>query len=345
MIFCVGENMRNFNVFAVAAMAAAMSATCAHAGPKEACDYSASLEGVSCLVMVDGQIVAETYPGAGDVNKAWRLASGTKSFSGVAAAAAVQDKLLTLDEKVSDTLTEWQGDGRKAITIRQLLSLTSGIDTPAPFRGGRVSPAESVALKLVHPPGTKYAYGQAPFQIFAELMGRKLKGETYEAYLNRRILRPLGVTLEFKPLTMFGDKGPDWGGGGVMSARDWAKFGEFVRQGGRWNGQQLADPAALAENFRGSSVHGGYGLTWWLKAPKGAAVPLEGTTENATDFYKGGADALPVSQVWMAAGAGKQRLYILPERNMVAARQTSRLLMGERSGYSDVEFLRLLLLP
>jgi hypothetical protein len=47
----------------------------------------------------------------------------------------------------------------------------------------------------------------------------------------------------------------------------------------------------------------------------------------------------------MAAGAGKQRMVILPERNLVVVRQTSRMLLGERTGFSDVEFLRLLLQP
>lgn len=45
----------------------------------------------------------------------------------------------------------------------------------------------------------------------------------------------------------------------------------------------------------------------------------------------------------MAAGAGKQRMIIVPERQMVAVRQTRRLLLGERAEFSDVEFLRLLL--
>ena len=315
----------------------------AAAGPKEACGYSARFDGVTCLVMLDGKIVHEQYRQTGDEAERWRLASGTKSFSGVAAAAAVQDGLLSLDERVSDTLTEWRDDGRRDITIRQLLSLTSGIDTPAPGRGGRSSPDEAVSRRLVHPPGTRFAYGQAPFQIFAALMARKLKAESYEAYLRRRVLDGLGITLEFKPLTPFGRGGTDWGGGGAMSARDWARFGEFVRRGGRWNGQQWVDAAALADNFIGSTTHPGYGLTWWLKPPRGATVPLEGTTENATDFYRGGADALPVKQVWMAAGAGKQRMIIVPERQMVAVRQTRRLLLGERSGFSDVEFLRLLL--
>jgi CubicO group peptidase (beta-lactamase class C family) len=293
--------------------------------------------------MVDGRIVHEQFRQPGDAAERWRLASGTKSFSGVAAAAAVQDGLLSLDERVSDTLTEWRDDGRRNITIRQLLSLTSGIDTPAPGRGGRSSPEEAATRRLIHPPGTRFAYGQAPFQIFAAVMARKLKGETYEAYLERRVLRALDITLEFKSLIPSRRAGPDWGGGGAMSAGDWARFGEFVRQGGRWNGRQWVDAPALADNFVGSTTHPGYGLTWWLKPPGGATVPLEGTTENATDFYRGGADALTVTQVWMAAGAGKQRLVIVPERNMVAVRQTSRLLLGERSGFSDVEFLRLLL--
>src|SRR5207249_4935391 len=57
-----------------------------------------------------------------------RLASGTKSFSGAMLAAAVEDGLLKLDEKVADTITEWKNDQRKSqITIRHLLSLTSGI--------------------------------------------------------------------------------------------------------------------------------------------------------------------------------------------------------------------------
>ena len=315
----------------------------ATAGPKEACDYSTRLDGVTCVVMIAGSIVHEQYRQPGDEAERWRLASGTKSFSGVAAAAAVQDGLLNLDERVSDTLTEWRNDGRRDITIRQLLSLTSGIDTPAPGRGGRGSPEEAVSRALSAPPGTRFAYGQAPFQIFAALMARKLKVESYEAYLRRRVLNGLGITLDFKPLTPFARDGTDWGGGGAMSARDWARFGEFVRQGGQWNGQQWVDAAALRANFVGSSTHPGYGLTWWVKPPPGATVPLEGTTENATDFFRGGADALPVTQVWMAAGAGKQRMVILPERQMVAVRQTRRLLLGERSGFSDVEFLRLLL--
>lgn len=163
----------------------------------------------------------------------------------MAVAAAVQDGLLSLDERVSDTLTEWRNDRRRDITIRQLLSLTSGIDTPATGRGGRSSPEEAVSRPLSDTPGSRCAYGQTPFQIFAALMARKLTVERYEAYLRRRVLNGLGITLEFSQLTPLARDGTDWGGGGAVSARDWARSGEFVRQGGQWNGRQCVDKAAL----------------------------------------------------------------------------------------------------
>ena len=61
----------------------------AHAGPQEACAYSVAMDGVSCLVMERGKITHEQYAKSGGPDKTWGLASGTKSFSGVAAAAAV----------------------------------------------------------------------------------------------------------------------------------------------------------------------------------------------------------------------------------------------------------------
>jgi hypothetical protein len=133
-------------------LTALLCCTWATAGPQEACDYSAQFHGVTCVVLADGAVVHERYRRASDESVHWRLASGTKSFSGVAAAAAVQDKLLTLDDKVSDTLTEWQVDGRQDITIRQVLGLISGITTPPPLTAGsRVTPAEAVQQPLAHP--------------------------------------------------------------------------------------------------------------------------------------------------------------------------------------------------
>lgn len=60
-----------------------------------AASYSAEHRGISLLVMIDGKIVFEDYPNGGRANRPHELASGTKSFSGVMAACAVQDGLLS----------------------------------------------------------------------------------------------------------------------------------------------------------------------------------------------------------------------------------------------------------
>ena len=97
---------------------------------KLAADYSKEHRGLSVLVMKGDKIVFEDYENGQSADTPLMLASGTKSFSGAMLAAAIEDKLIKdFDEKVSDTITEWKSDPQKSkVTIRQLLSLTSGID-------------------------------------------------------------------------------------------------------------------------------------------------------------------------------------------------------------------------
>lgn len=78
-------------------------------GYRTAADYSRAAKGVAVLVMKRGEIVFEDYA-PGWENKPHLLASGTKSFSGVMASCAVEDGLLRLDEKLSDTIVEWKDD-------------------------------------------------------------------------------------------------------------------------------------------------------------------------------------------------------------------------------------------
>ena len=114
------------------------------------------------------------------------LASGTKSFAGVMLAAAIEDKLVSgFDEKVSDTITEWRSDPRKRrITVRQLLSLTGGVEVGPNGRPPAYSAA--VGFPSRYEPGETFEYGPVPFQAFGELMRRKLapRNESVAGYSN-----------------------------------------------------------------------------------------------------------------------------------------------------------------
>ncbi|WP_375203418.1 serine hydrolase domain-containing protein [Hyphococcus sp.] len=333
---------------AAAGLAALVTISPARADIKDAADYNARKGGVSFVVLKNGDLQYEHYPNRGGRNKAYELASGTKSFSGVIAAAAVMDGLLSLDERAADTLSEWRSDPQKSrITIRQLLSLTSGIESTGVFRPPTYE--DAIALPVVTAPGTAFEYGPVNFQIFGEIMRRKLQayqGGEYENavdYLQARILDPLDIHP-----AQWNERGgfPTLPSGADLTARDWARFGQFVLQEGNWKGAQLVDPWALAENFVGSGVNAGYGLTWWLnEQPNEETLEASRTMTVASDlFTHPRRDEIP-DDLFMAAGAGGQRLYIIPSMDLVIVRQYPRIIerkFGQRrrgGPYSDVEFL------
>jgi CubicO group peptidase (beta-lactamase class C family) len=308
---------------------------------KLAAAYSAAHKGISCLVMVDGKTVFEDYPNGGKAGRAHELASGTKSFAGVLAVAAATDGLLNLDERAAATLPEWKGDPRKSrVTLRQILSLTSGLPGG---EGGRVPAyADAIQQPCAHEPGARFAYGPVPFQVFGEILRRKLgptKGGVFE-YLKRRLLDPIGLAVGF--WRRGADRNPHVPSGARLTAREWAKFGELVRRKGAWDGRQVVPADALEGCFQGTAANPAYGLTWWLNRP----VPRDKLRTipqlwAASDVVTRGERLVP--DLVFAAGAGKQRLYVSRALKLVAVRQAegirAALAGGERSGFSDAEFL------
>lgn len=281
---------------------------------EEARSYSARHDGLSLVILQDGDLLLEDYP-EGRPDIALPLHSGTKSFVGVMAAAAVQDGLLTLDERVSETIPDWRDDELKATTtLRQLLNLTSGL----PSQIGVVPAyAEAVTMPFSAAPGAQFQYGPAPFQVFGEVMRRKLVAAGGPAdplaYLKDRILDPIG--LSYGDWAHGEDGMPRLPSGAALTAREWAKFGEFVRAGGVVNSKPLVDADAFAAMFQGSTANAAYGLTWWLPRPTTATDAV--TRLNDASHH---ADELPADLV-MANGAGHQMLYVIPSLKLTIARQ------------------------
>ncbi|QNQ11416.1 serine hydrolase domain-containing protein [Sphingomonas alpina] len=303
--------------------------------------YSDAHRGVAVHVLDHGKIVCDTAQGGHTApHELW---SGTKSFVGIMAAAAVQDGLLTLDEPASATLIEWQGDPQKSrITIRQILSMTSGqpsvIGKPPTYR-------DSLDGALVADPGTRFLYGPTPMQSFGEILKRKLKAagqsDNVLAYLARRVLDPIG--LRYADWRKGIDGNPLLPQGAILTAAEWAKFGEFIRAGGTVAGKPIVDPASFAAMFKSGAVNPAYGLTWWLPHVGKAADPITA----GTDIGRRAAE-LPADIV-LAAGAGDQRLYVIPSLGLTIVRMADldiAALMNPPKDpakrWSDVDFLKLL---
>ena len=352
-------------VFAAAALAAAIDAAGSTASApstteplkvtlkncKAAAAYSAKARGFSMLVIEDGKVIFEDYPNGHKASEPHELASGTKSFTGLCALAASEDGILTLDEKVADTITEWQGDPkRENITIRELLSLISGINSTA-----GIAPSYEKALKadVTAKNGEKFQYGPAPFQVFGELMVRKLRANkegsetnsTMVDYLKRRVLDPADVHVG---LWRNGRDGmPLMPQGAAFTAREWAKVGELVLNGGMAGGKQIIQSENLKTLFIGSAANPMYGLSWWLNRPMDEQLRSSIRTLTMASDLRYGLPGVPNDLV-MAAGAGKQRLYVVPSMKLVVVRQAdvkSELLPGPGGvKFSDVAFWQLLTL-
>src|SRR4029453_1788122 len=173
------------------AVAEILPADCARAAK-----YSESKRGVSMLVMQNGQTIFEHYANGGSARGRWPIFSGTKSFWGVAALAAMRDGLFKLDDPVSDTITEWKSDSRKSqITIRKLLNQTDGIEGASRLQRASIRDRNAMAIRLpaVAEPGSAFIYGPSHLQIFSELLRRKLRGRSTTGYFEGRVSNRLGL--------------------------------------------------------------------------------------------------------------------------------------------------------
>jgi CubicO group peptidase (beta-lactamase class C family) len=314
------------------------------------CEAAASASrrarGIAVVVVHRGDVLCEAYAPGVEASDSWELASGVKSFTGVIAAAAVQDGLLTLDELVVDTITEWGDDPRRSqITIRHLLNQSSGLGNNA---GGRLLPsyADAISQRAVDDPGSRFRYGPQHFAVFGEVIRRKLAAagldETPLHYLSRRVLLPLNIYVE-----RWGsiDGMPTLSENGSITPMNWARFGFFVQQGGRIDGMAMVDGPTLEAMFEPSDANSIYGLSWWLPHPDNASDRLSRRMGRMLDTVHAAPDFPSVA---IAAGAGGQRLYILPELELVVVRMTRGVRQdpqSRRADWSDRRFLERLLVP
>jgi CubicO group peptidase (beta-lactamase class C family) len=308
-----------------------------------AAKYSESRRGCAMLVMQNGRTIFEHYANGGSANKRWPIFSGTKSFWGIAALAAVQEGLFRLDDPVSDTITEWKSDPRKSqITIRLLLSQTDGIEGASHLQRASIRDRNAVAIALpsAAEPGSAFIYGPSHIQIFSELLRRKLGGRSVISYFEAHVANRLGLRdLKYKkdargnPLPATGFE---------LTAREWARLGELVLGSGNYHRRQIVPSTVLREAFVGSQVNPAYGLTFWLnhEAPNGREADMERMLDlpwqNAQWTGVCICKDAPADMV-VALGSHYQRLFIIPSLKAVIVRQ------GSGGNFSDAQFLRLVL--
>jgi CubicO group peptidase (beta-lactamase class C family) len=232
------------------------------------------------LIVQGGRIRYERYGaglGAENTFSSWSKAKSiTQALVGLAAAEG------RLDVHAPTGIPAWQGDGRSAITLDQLLRMSSGLKFVEDYVPGSVSDviemlfgagkedvaAYAMAQPLAHAPNTVWSYASGTTNIVARLLqdALGLNGEAFEAHMRKVLFAPLGMT---SPLPKFDAAGTFIGSSFCFcTARDFARFGLLYLRGGAWEDRQLL-PAAWVDYARTptpvpATEEQGYGAHWWL---------------------------------------------------------------------------------
>ena len=330
-------------MFLLAIVPAPLHAEIRAADCARAVKYSESRRGAAMLVLQNGRTIFEHYANGGSPNRRWPIFSGTKSFWGIAALAAMHDGLFGLDDHASNKITEWKSDKRKAgITIRQLLSQTDGIDGASRLQRSTIRDRNAMAIGLpnVAGPGSAFIYGPSHLQIFSELLRRKLNGDSVVAYFEARVAGRLGLRgLNYKKDAR---GNPLCATGFELTAREWARLGELVLGNGNYHGRQIVPANLLREAFIGSEANPAYGLTFWLnqQAPTGREVDLERMLDlpwQSAEWREVCICKDAPADMVVALGSHYQRLFVMPSSKAIIVRQ------GSGENFSDAQFLRLVL--
>ena len=304
---------------------------------RAAANYSANHRGASLLVIEKGKTLLEEYPGGGGRDTPRKIYSGTKAFWNLAALAAAEDGLLKLDERVADTIPEWQSDpGKSRVTIRQLLDFSCGLESGFFLHGRDPGDRDAIAIKLplVADPGAAFVYGPSALQVFHRLLKAKLRGEAPKHYLERRVLRRLGLGPQRYLQDRAGN--PLLAAGWQLTARQWAKLGKLVLA----HGAPVVSSRSLAECWRGSAANPAFSLGWWNNraAPMGRDADFERVLNSKGENWDGICLCRDApSDLVACIGSGHQRLYVIPSLQLIVVRHSSG------GSFSDATFLRLLL--
>lgn len=271
---------------------------------------------LAVVVVRRGQIVAEQYaPGIGpDTPLAgWSM---TKSVMNALVGILVRDGVLAPGLPVP--VPEWQhaGDPRAAITLDQLLQMSSGLR----FDEGMVSPRSDVmrmlfgagdvaafAVKkdLAFAPGATWGYSSGTSNILARVIRNVLRDESaYLTFPRRALFDRIGMLSA----TLETDAAGTFVGSSYMyaTARDWARFGTLYLQDGVWNGERILPEGWVAYTTSPAPAddQGRYGAHFWLRVP---------------DEYAGTDPHLP-AQTFHAAGHEAQFVTIVPSHELVVVR-------------------------
>jgi len=292
-------------------------------------DYAEPANTSALIVWRNGAIEQEEYFGDFTQETPIKSASLAKPLSSLVVGRAIALGVIqSLDQPVSDFVTEWKGQKLKdQIRVRHLLDMRTGflpqgfsLETEHILNVAYLHPRHDEIIvqdyPVLHKPGTRYDYANATSEMVAVVIERAT-GKTYGEFIAAELLQTMG--LNGGKIALNREGGVAHSGCCIfLDARAWLAFGVLVLQDGVWEGEQLLPPGYVDEMKTGTPQNPNYGLALYLGLPfderRGYANPdigLPGVLHS---------EPYLAEDVVLFDGNGNQVVYIVPSLDLVILR-------------------------
>jgi len=214
------------------------------------------------IIYREGELIVESY--FGKEPKLIDIKSITKSVTNLAVGYLVTQGKLNIDQKVHEYYPEWKQENKMEISIKHLLTHTSGA-LDSDFALVESAP-DIVKLALssdqTHPVGKYYVYNNKAVNLLVGII-EKSCGKKLDELVNNEIFLPLGITNILWPRDNSGN--PYAMAFLQMYPKDLAKIGQFVLNRGTWEGKKIIDPSWFDLSLNPAThFMPEYGLLWEL---------------------------------------------------------------------------------
>ena len=216
-----------------------------------------SLNPASFLVVWGDTIIHESYWEPHNKEKASNSFSMSKSINALLIGVAIQENLIqSIDEPVANYLPEFK-DEKSDITIRQILTMSSGLSWSENYSHPFCDVAElyydtdarDLALnrrEIEEEPGQIWRYKSGDTQVLMYIL-QAATNRTVSEYASEKIWQKIGAESDASWSLVDGDDSEEKAYCCLYATtRDFARLGRLINQYGKWNGEQLIDSAYVA---------------------------------------------------------------------------------------------------
>jgi len=248
--------------------------------------YMAAYRASGVLVLKDGKIVLERYAMGRTPEDRWTTFSVAKSVTSTLVGAAIQDgKIKDLDAQVADYIPELKGSAYDGVTVRQVLTMTSGVKWNEDYTDPKSDVAQAGfsdiepgvnplvaymrSLPRAAQPGSKFNYNTGETDMAGILVANAV-GKPLAQYLSEKLWVPYGMERDGIWATDL--SGKERAGCCIsMTLRDYGRVGQFILDGGVAAGKPVVPKGWVAEATRKQveNGYGGYGYFWWIRPDGG----------------------------------------------------------------------------